>query len=222
MPAPPLRIAVLECDTPLPVVEAKYGRYGEIFKTLLRAGADALSYPGLSASSGLELSAWDVVTAQKYPSLDDIDAILITGSKHNSFDNDPWILKLVAFTKKVLEQRRVRILGVCFGHQILGRALDAGVGRSEGGWEVSVTAMDLTKRGQEIFGRTSLASISGRYQKTELMDARLYIRCIEMPFSAIRKVWRLWRLQTSVERKQCTLQRDSSRFRAIQNLQKQL
>lgn len=158
MPSRPLRIAILECDTPLPVVEARYGRYGEIFKTLLRAGADALSYPGVSSSSGLEMAAWDVVTAQAYPSLDDIDAILITGSKHNSFDNDPWILKLVDFVKGVLAQRRVRILGICFGHQILGRALDMKVGRSEGGWEVSVTAMDLTKRGQEIFGRTSLVS----------------------------------------------------------------
>jgi hypothetical protein len=30
------------------------------------------------------------------------------------------------------------------------------VGRSEKGWEASVTAIDLTKRGQEIFGQPSL------------------------------------------------------------------
>ncbi|KAK0121477.1 hypothetical protein ONS95_009771 [Cadophora gregata] len=157
MPSLPLRIAILECDTPLPNTRTKYGSYGGVFTSLLHAGASSLNHPGLTSTSGLTLSTFDVVTAQAYPSLETIDAILLTGSKHNSFDDDPWILKLVEFVRSVLRQRRVRIVGVCFGHQILGRALGAKVGRSERGWEISVTAMDLTKKGQELFGRTSLA-----------------------------------------------------------------
>ncbi|KAG9246570.1 class I glutamine amidotransferase-like protein [Calycina marina] len=159
MPPLPLRIAILKCDTPIPAVYSKYGTYGDIFTTLLKAGADTLSYTGLSSTSGLELSAFDVVFAQEYPSLENIDGVLISGSKYNSYDNDPWTLKLVEFTKQVLAQRRVRIIGVCFGHQIVGRAMGAKVARStsEKGWEVSVTAIDLTKRGQEIFGTTALA-----------------------------------------------------------------
>jgi len=82
----------------------------------------------------------------------------MTGSKFNAFDNDPWILKLVTFVEEVLAQRRVRIIGVCFGHQIVGRAMGVRVGRSSEGWETSVTAVDLTKRGQEIFGKTALVS----------------------------------------------------------------
>jgi hypothetical protein len=156
MPAPPLRIAILECDTPLNNTRAKYGGYGGVFEALLCSGADALKYPGLSSTEGLEITKWDVVTKQEYPSISDIDAILITGSKYNSFDQDPWILKLVNFTKEVFAQDRVRVIGVCFGHQIAALALGAKVGRAEKGWEVSVTAIDLTKRGQEIFGRPSL------------------------------------------------------------------
>lgn len=160
-PLLPLRIAILECDTPVPAVRAKHGAYDRIFTTLLSAGADALasSYPGLSSRAGLSLTAFDVVAAQVYPALEDVDAILISGSKHNSFDRDPWILQLVDFTQTVLAQRRVKILGVCFGHQILGRALGVEVGRSEGGWEVSVVETDLTKKGQEIFGKSSLVSL---------------------------------------------------------------
>lgn len=41
---------------------------------------------------------------------------------------------------------------MCFGHQIVGRALDARVDRSDAGWEVSVTPMRLTAKGREIFG----------------------------------------------------------------------
>jgi hypothetical protein len=154
----PLRIAILECDTPLDKTYATYGSYGGVFTALLNAGADALNHPGLSSKEGLSISCYDVVNAQEYPSLDDIDGVLITGSRHNSFDNDPWILKLVEFTKEVLAQRRVRVIGVCFGHQIVGRAMGAKVDRSDKGWEASVTAIDLTKRGQEIFGRPALVS----------------------------------------------------------------
>jgi len=157
MPSLPLRIAILECDTPLDGTRAKYGTYGGVFTSLLKAGADALQHPGLTSSSGLDLSTYDVVHAQLYPSLEEIDAVLLTGSRYNSFDDDPWIVNLVEYTKTVLAQDRVRIIGVCFGHQIVGRAMGVKVGRSEGGWETSVTAVDLTKRGQEIFGRSALA-----------------------------------------------------------------
>jgi len=158
MPDLPLRIAILECDTPLDGTRAKYGSYGGVFTALIKAGADALDYPGISSTSGLELSAFDVVTKQEYPSLENVDGILITGSRFNSFEDEPWILKLVEFTKEVLAQRRVRIIGVCFGHQIVGRAMGVKVDRSDKGWETSVTAVDLTKRGQEIFGTTALVS----------------------------------------------------------------
>ncbi len=78
---PPLRIAILECDTALEKIREKYGGYGAVFTALLNAGADALQEPEtVSSTKGLEISTWDVVTAQRYPSLEDIDAILITGS----------------------------------------------------------------------------------------------------------------------------------------------
>lgn len=62
----------------------------------------------------------------------------------------------------MLAQDRVRIIGVCFGHQILGRALGVKVGRSEVGWEISVCEMDLTDKGKELFGRDKLVSLASR------------------------------------------------------------
>jgi GMP synthase-like glutamine amidotransferase len=63
---------------------------------------------------------------------------------------------LVSFTEKLLKQDRVRIIGVCFGHQILGRALGVKVGRSDDGWEISVLPMELTAKGKEIFQQDSI------------------------------------------------------------------
>ncbi|KAI9703896.1 MAG: hypothetical protein M1836_007670 [Candelina mexicana] len=176
----PLRIAILECDTPLEGTRAKYGGYGGLFKVLLQAGADALGQPEvISSRKGMEVTMWDVVTAQTYPDLADIDAILLTGSSmqihfcsgwhlnknleltlvtgHNSFDDNPWTVKLVDFVTRVLAQDRVRIIGVCFGHQIVGRAMGAKVGRSDIGWETSVLPVELSAKGKELFKQPGLS-----------------------------------------------------------------
>lgn len=46
----------------------------------------------------------------------------------------------------------MRLIGVCFGHQIIGRAMDVKVDRSDKGWEVSVVPVRLTEKGQKLFG----------------------------------------------------------------------
>jgi hypothetical protein len=79
---PPLRIAILECDTPLEKTKAHFGSYGGVFKHLLDRAADALQHPGLSSTEGLELSYFHVQERpDTYPALEDVDALLITGSR---------------------------------------------------------------------------------------------------------------------------------------------
>jgi hypothetical protein len=76
---PPLRIAVLECDTPLPNTDAKYRGYGGVFEHLLKSGAEALGSP--DSDIGLQISKYQVqLNPDVYPKFDDIDAVLITGS----------------------------------------------------------------------------------------------------------------------------------------------
>ncbi|KAL8930929.1 MAG: hypothetical protein Q9208_000030 [Pyrenodesmia sp. 3 TL-2023] len=149
MPSHPLRVAILECDTGLPKALAKYKRYGAISSALLESGAELA---GLGKGD-LDISIWDVVDeAGVFPELEDVDGVFLTGSKFDSFANIPWTNQLVDFVKKILAQDRVKLVGVCFGHQIIGRAMGARVGRNEEqGWEVSVTDVDLTSEGQKVF-----------------------------------------------------------------------
>jgi GMP synthase-like glutamine amidotransferase len=58
------------------------------------------------------------------------------------------------------EQTRVRVIGVCFGHQVIARALGVMPTRSHKGWEVAVTPVQLTDKGKQIFGLESLVSIA--------------------------------------------------------------
>lgn len=86
-PQVPIRIAVLEADYVLPQTRANYGGYTGLYTLLLHAGADLLGLP----RDKLQLSKWDIVQRGpelseqevekiEYPQLDDIDAILISGS----------------------------------------------------------------------------------------------------------------------------------------------
>ena len=115
--------------------------------------------PPRPLESLVTLSAYHVVDEpDNYPSLDEVDALLLTGSKHTAADDIEWINKLVDYTRQAIETKRIKVVGVCFGHQVIARALGARLGRSEKGWEVAVTDVELTKEGIEVFDMPKMVS----------------------------------------------------------------
>jgi len=75
-----LHIAILDCDTPVPKVLSKLGKYSDIFSKLLR---DALSTTKeLPRGLQLRFSAFDSVMGEcpSEEELRDIDGVIITGS----------------------------------------------------------------------------------------------------------------------------------------------
>lgn len=155
MAAPaPLRIAVLECDQPLDRTRVDLGGHTGVWRALLAAAAAALE-PRSSPPPPLQLQRWDVVAVQAYPSLAAVDGILVSGSRYSAFGDDAWVVALLAFVRRALA-RGVRLVGICFGHQIIARALGARVVPSAHGWELGPTPLALTSRGQALFGRPGL------------------------------------------------------------------
>jgi GMP synthase-like glutamine amidotransferase len=78
----------------------------------------------------------DVFTTQHghYPaSFDDFDAVLLTGSRADSFSNEPWVVELRRRVTELLRQKK-KMVGVCFGHQLIALCLGAPVGRAPQGW----------------------------------------------------------------------------------------
>lgn len=136
-----LRLALLVADTPAPAVVAKHGDYSFLYRRVLRKALQTYY-----DDSGLELDVcdYDVVNLQEYPADDimasgELDGIIITGSSASAYEDKEWVKNLVAFTRKVYEEfPRVKVLGVCFGHQIVGIACGGTTEKNKKGWEVII------------------------------------------------------------------------------------
>jgi len=151
----PIRIALLICDTPLPSVVQSYGEYHSIFTALLTR-----SLPEGVSKDSFALDPYDVEHKMEYPAdLDGYDAIMLTGSKSSAYDKLEWIDKLVAYVKKVAEEiSRVKIIGICFGHQIIARALGGSCVPNDC-WEMGPSDVQLSDLGKQIFGGRETLSI---------------------------------------------------------------
>eukprot|EP01111_Echinosteliopsis_oligospora_P017401 TRINITY_DN7515_c0_g1_i1.p1 TRINITY_DN7515_c0_g1~~TRINITY_DN7515_c0_g1_i1.p1 ORF type:complete len:258 (-),score=31.53 TRINITY_DN7515_c0_g1_i1:18-770(-) len=147
-----VRLAILEADT-LSREAGEQHTYTSVFTYLFQQA----SHPCL-LSEFFTITTHDIVNDQSaYPSLDSVDAILITGSRCSAYQDDAWILKLVDFTQKAVStEGKVKVIGICFGHQIVGRSLGAPVTVNDKGWELSVVEMKLSEKGKEVFGKDSL------------------------------------------------------------------
>ena len=128
-----MRIGILETDTLDPVIKEKYGSYAEMFQSLF-----------LSVDDQLAFKIYPVIEG-KYPkNMDECDAYLITGSKASAYDNEPWIKHLRDYIVALHEHKK-KLIGICFGHQIIALALGGLTEKSEKGWAVGSSLSNIEK-----------------------------------------------------------------------------
>lgn len=78
-----IRLAILECDTPLPETRKRFGGYGGVFESLLNAGAKAEGFGDVG--DVLDISMHQIENnPDSYPDINNVDALLLTGSSMSS------------------------------------------------------------------------------------------------------------------------------------------
>lgn len=117
-----MKLCILDNDFLDPAVEASYVGYGAMFERLLRA-----------AGATGQFDIFNTVKGQYPDSFETYDAVLLTGSRADSFSQESWVLVLKQKVEALLQAKK-KLIGVCFGHQLIGLCLGARVGRAPQGW----------------------------------------------------------------------------------------
>ena len=129
-----LRICILETDILRPELVDQYQGYGQMFQRLFSQQPVAAEFTVYNVMQG------------HYPSDDEqFDAYLVTGSKADSFGSDPWIQTLKTYLLDRY-QRGDKLLGVCFGHQLLALLLGGKTERAAQGWSVGTHRYTLAAK----------------------------------------------------------------------------
>lgn len=116
-----MKLGVLKTGQPPKALQPRFGGYPDMFRDLL--GKDAYAWRDFDISGG-ELP----------DSVEACDAYIVTGSSCGVYDPEPWIEPMFGFLRAA--KGRVKLVGVCFGHQALAQAFGGQVIKSPKGWGV--------------------------------------------------------------------------------------
>ncbi|OUR73776.1 GMP synthase [Marinomonas sp. 42_23_T18] len=126
-----MKIGLLQCDSVMDSLQGEHGNYPAMFRDLFK-----------SVDDSIELSIFDVREGQYPDDIHAFDGFVTTGSRHGAEDDLPWITELIGFVQK-LYQEKVKLVGICFGHQIIAKALGGQVVKSDKGWGVGVSVNEV-------------------------------------------------------------------------------
>jgi GMP synthase-like glutamine amidotransferase len=117
-----LTIGILLTDHVLDDLKPKHGDQDDFYSKIFG-----------EVDTNIKLRIYDV-TLNDYPAdMDECDGYLITGSKLSVYDEVKWIRDLEHYIRSLNEHKKF-LLGVCFGHQIIAKALGGDVSKAEIGW----------------------------------------------------------------------------------------
>lgn len=134
-----MKIAVLETGVPPDPLADEFGSYPDMFARLL--------------GTGFELETYDV-QAGRFPDAGAHAAYLVTGSPAGVYDPLPWIAPLQDFIR---EAEQAKIVGVCFGHQVMAEALGGHVIKSPKGWGTGLQRYEIVHAEPWLDGEREVA-----------------------------------------------------------------
>ncbi|UWQ18645.1 type 1 glutamine amidotransferase [Jannaschia sp. M317] len=117
-----MHIGILMCGHLLDPLQPVHGDYDAMFARLLDG-------------HGFTFQSWDVEGMAFPETALAADAWIVSGSRHGVYEDHAFIAPLEQFVRDIYAADRP-LVGICFGHQIIARALGGTVVKFDGGWSV--------------------------------------------------------------------------------------
>jgi GMP synthase-like glutamine amidotransferase len=136
-----MNIAILETGRPPGALGERFPRYPAMFAELLGPGFETVSY---DAEHG---------ALPERP--EDHPAYLVTGSAAGVYEDHAWIPPLIELLRAA--KGKAKLIGVCFGHQLMAEAFGGKVTKSEKGWGVGLQTYELKNRAPWTGGEERVA-----------------------------------------------------------------
>lgn len=127
-----MKIGILETGRPVGKLKEDHGGFPDMMRQLL-------------SNQDLAFETYAVLDDQFPASVVECQGWLITGSRNSAYDDLDWIRRLEQFLRDAYAAA-VPIVGICFGHQVLARALGGKVERAPQGWGVGPMEYDFGGR----------------------------------------------------------------------------
>ena len=123
-----MKLAILETGRPPAALVERFGDYPAMLADML--------------GDGFSFDRFDVAAGDLPADPSAYDAYLVTGSPAGVYDELPWIEPLEEFLRAARDQK---LVGVCFGHQIMAQAFGGKVEKSNKGWGIGLQRYDIER-----------------------------------------------------------------------------
>jgi len=125
-----MRVGLLLCDHVRPGFRSVAGDYPDFFDKLFTTHPE------------LVIDCFDLTAGQFPTDLDDYQGWITSGSRLSVNDDIAWIQQMADLVR-TLDRERRKLVGICFGAQMIGHALGGTVGRASQGWQVGIKEVTL-------------------------------------------------------------------------------
>ena len=164
-----MNLGILETGKPPAELIETYGRYPAMLERLI----------------GIEGRSYDVEGGELPASPEAHDAYLITGSPAGVYEDRPWIPRLEVFLR--LAKGRAKLVGICFGHQIMAQAFGGHVEKSVKGWGVGLQDYPIVGRQPWMDETPVIAAPASHQDQVVLQPPRTEViaSSVSTPYAAL-------------------------------------